>query len=175
MAETINGSFAVSVGFDAIDAAARRYKLTATPDELNAIAERLGVIGATQADGEISLWREGKRAELRGALNARLTRQCVVTLEPMEEAVKDEFAIRYEPTENGDLDEDAREDDEDILIEPMEGESLFLGEVLIQQLAVSMAAHPRSTDADALLAKYGRDEAASPFAALKAIAEGDDE
>ncbi|MEZ5897509.1 MAG: hypothetical protein R3C40_05350 [Parvularculaceae bacterium] len=175
MSETPITSFALTVSFDAIDAAARIYRLAATPDELTSIAERLGVIATTKAEGEMKLWREGTRVELRGALTAHLTRQCVVTLEPMQEIVTDEFAIRYEPAEDGGLDDEMRDDGEDLLVEPMESESLSLGEILIQQIAVSMSAHPRSTDADALLAEFGRDEAASPFAALKAIAGGEDD
>ncbi|MCA8890132.1 MAG: hypothetical protein KDA46_14955 [Parvularculaceae bacterium] len=176
MTEATIHSFALSAPFDAFDASARQYALAATPEELNTIAERLGVIAATKAEGEMKLWREGDRVELRGAVTAHLMRQCVVTLEPMEEIVTDAFAIRFEPAQDGDFDDEMRdEDDEDLLIEPMEGESLSLGEVLIQQIAVAMSAHPRSTDADALLAEFGRDEAASPFAALKAIAGGKDD
>ncbi len=100
-------------------------------------------------------------------LHAILNRTCVITLDPMEEIVKEstnlDFIICDRPSE-GVLEEgiDLSEDEPEPLYEP----KLDLTELLMQQVSLAMSLYPRKENASAPVEIMTQKEE-SPFAILK--------
>jgi uncharacterized metal-binding protein YceD (DUF177 family) len=100
-----------------------------------------------------------------GALAARLVRDCVVSLEPFETEVAEEFRVRFvpessfrEPDEAALLDPDA---DDEI---PYHGTVIDLGEAAAEQLALALDPYPRRPGAS--LPGEAAEAPPSPYAAL---------
>ena len=67
------------------------------------IAERLGIDGVRAFSGAVRLTKSGDLVTVEGRLEAELDRRCVVSLEPVEERVADDFAetLTTAPGEDG--------------------------------------------------------------------------
>ncbi len=156
--------FSVEIRLDALPRDGKRFALCASPDERIAIAERLGIPAVDKLAGDVRLVATRKAITARGHLDAALTRICVASLEEMSETVDESFEIEFFRTAPARTDADANEAWEQP--EVHEGDTLDLGELLVQQLALAMAQFPRKPDAASLAEKYGRAKARSPFAAL---------
>lgn len=126
--------------------------LKADADRLRRIAARLGLQDATafQAHYDIRVMMGGGLLA-RGAIQATLMRECVVTGRPIEEKVEETFRLRL-LTEQEDPVAESDPDDPDVEIAA--GNRIDLGEIAVQQLAVAMAPYPRGPDADAALARF---------------------
>jgi uncharacterized metal-binding protein YceD (DUF177 family) len=94
-----------------------------------------------------------------GMLRARVTRTCVISLEPFETEVAEDFRVRFVPagTESDDIDLEA---DDEI---PYEDAALDLGEAAAEQLALALEPFPRKPGAE--LPEVSEQEN-GPFAAL---------
>lgn len=110
---------------------------------------------------------------VQGELRARVIQRCVVTFEP----VTDDLIVPFERYFSlGPLPEVEEvvvgvEDEEP---EPLSGETLDIGELIVEELSLSVEPYPRSPDADAVLAHLlPKDDEAelggSPFAKLQAL------
>lgn len=168
--------FSRAVAVSALPLQGRAFDLSPTEAERAAIARRLDIPGVERLAGHIDVKPARGGATLSGKLSASLTRQCVVTLEPMTEEIAESFALRFvraEPqTEAGEaellIDEDTPE--------PLDGDVIDIGEALVQQLALAMSPYPRRPDADFTKAEFGQTLEKSPFDVLKgAIAERRDQ
>jgi uncharacterized metal-binding protein YceD (DUF177 family) len=162
-------------------------EVNASEAECAALAERLGLVRLDSLRGHLRVERPGGGPAIRvaGSLSADMMQTCVITLEPFEQRVSESFVQRYtleEVVEEGPevfSDPDAEEPPE-----LLEGDSLDLGEVVAEQLALALDAHPRAPGATFEGASYGSwtaaDEAAmeaarSPFAALEGLKDGPDD
>lgn len=146
------------------------FALDAPQSALAKVAARLGVPGAGAVSGTISVAPTAEGAQVDGRVSARLTRHCVVTLEPMDEHIDEAFSIRFarEARIEGEIELDL--DDE--WTEPMTGDTLDLADILVQQIALAMDPYPRKEGAAAPAALAPNPEDVSPFAALKALKPG---
>jgi uncharacterized metal-binding protein YceD (DUF177 family) len=108
---------------------------------------------------------------VEGSLSASLTRECVASLELMDEQVTEMFELEFSRVASADA-----VDPFDIEApEVIEGDKLDLGELLVQQLSLAMAPFPRKPDTPSLAEAYAPPEKVSPFAALKgALGKSDD-
>lgn len=146
--------------------------LTAPVSSRAAIAARLGVPSVDALSGVITITPTAEGAFIEGAIDAVLGRQCVVTLEPIEERIAERFSIRFargselEPEIELDLDED--------WTEPLTGDMLDVADILVQQIALAMDPYPRKPGAEAPASLRPSAEEVSPFAALKTLKRGDD-
>jgi len=132
----------------------------AKPEERAALALRLGIPEVRNLTCSFDLQpAEGDAYPATGHLQARVVQVCVVSLEPFEAEITDEFAIRFVPegTESDDLDLDAVDEI------PYSGATLELGEAAAEQLALALDPFPRKPGA-ALPADGA--EPSGPFAAL---------
>jgi uncharacterized metal-binding protein YceD (DUF177 family) len=70
-------------------------KVEAAPDERAALAraDNVPAIGALEAEFKVA--REGKNIRVRGQVCARVTQDCVVTLEPFDTDLKEEVDVRF--------------------------------------------------------------------------------
>ena len=153
------------------------HTISATTDECAAIAVRLQIpaVGALTCHFHLAAARGGV-VVAQGSLSAQVTRDCVVTLEPFEAALREDFRIRFVLAERlADEDDllDLESDDE----LPYNGVHIELGEAAVEQLALALDPYPRMPGAelaqdDVLVVGVpaaGAEDASatvSPFAAL---------
>ena len=154
--------------------------LEAQPKECGELRQRLGLDGLFSLSGTLKVARliDSPLIRVEGSFTARVRQTCVVKLEPFEADVGERFVQLYT------LDPAAAEAEEgEVLValdddeppEPLTGDSLDLGEVLAEQLALALDPHPRAPDAAFDPARYGvapdeddeDGDADNPFAVLR--------
>ena len=148
-----------------------RRSIAASDEECGRLAERLGLVAIDSLSATVSLEsrRGGKIIAVEGDFQAVLTQTCVVTLEPLPGTVSETFSIRLAPAADADeaeiVDIDPETDDEP---EPIEGDSVDIGELVTQHLSLALDPYPRAEGArlepDTLAADEDADE--GPFAKL---------
>ncbi|NIA67049.1 DUF177 domain-containing protein [Pelagibius litoralis] len=104
---------------------------------------------------------------------ADLSQACVVTLAPICQSLSGEFQVSYQALEGeGVVENEVLVDPEaDDPPEPLPREGIDLGELVVQELAVSLDPYPRSEGAE-LPGRYRQSEGegeTNPFAALKVL------
>jgi uncharacterized metal-binding protein YceD (DUF177 family) len=82
-----------------------------------------------------------------GALTARVTRECVVTLDAFETDLAEEFRVRFVPEDQFDAEDESIDLEADDEI-PYAGIHLDLGEAAVEQLALALDPYPRKPGAD---------------------------
>jgi uncharacterized metal-binding protein YceD (DUF177 family) len=103
---------------------------------------------------------QGGSIAAEGALRARVTQLCVVSLEPFDSEVAEDFRVRFVPAGRESDDEDPEAEDE----LPYEGATIDLGEAAAEQLALALDPYPRAPGA--ALPGEAEPGSDSPFAAL---------
>ena len=98
--------------------------------------------------------------EAHGALRGVVEQVCVVTLDPFEQAVQDDFVVHFVPA--GTEDDDPEPDAVDQIT--YEGSAVDLGEATVEQLALALDPYPRKPGA--ALSDDVTDDPSGPFAAL---------
>ncbi len=154
------------------------HEIAASPGECAALARRFGLQAVRRLGATVTLSRMSRGAGARGAgiaLSARLAAEvvqtCIVTLEPVEARVEDEFTLLYCPPEAAGREAEAVTITlDDALIEPLAGRHIDIGEAVAQQLGLALDPYPRSPGAQvdaprpAALAEGGTNR---PFGGLK--------
>jgi len=137
------------------------YQVEADAAECAALARRLDVPGVAQVSCAFHL-RPAKAGAVvaDGRLRARLTRICVVSLDPFQDKIDVAFRVRFVPSGAEDPEPDPESDDEI----PYEGNQIDLGEASAEQLALVLDPYPRKPGAT--LPAVAEEDARSPFAAL---------
>ena len=120
-----------------------RLDLHATKEECAALARRFGLceIAGLRASGGLGR-SGGGRVRLRVTLEAEVIQTCVVTLDPVANRIEEQIDITFEPepSESAALEIafDAAVDRE-----PLTGDSLDLGEIIAEEMALSLDPYPR--------------------------------
>ena len=70
-------------------------KVAAEPEERAALAKNDGILGIGALEGEFKTAREGKNIRVTGKVRARVTQECVVTLEPFDTDVTEDVDVRF--------------------------------------------------------------------------------
>lgn len=141
-------------------------EVVADAAERTAVALRLGVEAIAELACRFRLSMipgEFGRLLGEGMLRARLTRDCVITLDPFEECIAETFRVLFVP-EGTESDDDDPEADDEV---PYAGAMIDLGEAVVEQLALMMAPYPRKPGAG--LAEDAAEQPASPFAVLSRL------
>ncbi len=143
------------------------------PAERAAIAAEFGLLELRHLSADIAARRSGDHVALVGRIRAELVQSCVVTLVTVVQAIDEPFEQRF--TRGG-----AAAAPLEVLVElapgdpdppdVLTGDSLDLGEVVLEQLALLIDPYPRAPGATFKppAAKDGDDDA-SPFAVLKSL------
>ncbi len=144
-------------------------RIAAGPETRDAIARQLAVDGIDklEADLEAAPWLDGVR--LRGRFDAIVRQTCGVTLEPLESELEAEFDLKLLPAGSP----HAPAEPEEVVLEPdaedppdlLEGETIDLGAVVVEQLALEIDPFPRKPGA--VFDAGPNEEPPSPFAVLK--------
>jgi len=155
-------------------------RFEATPEECAALARRFGLLSLSAFSGrvEIKPWRKAGLA-LKASFTAEVSQPCVVTLEPAESRIKEDFELHLLPP---DLIEqaDAEAPEREVVIdvrsedspEPLEGDEIDVGEIFAEQLALAIDPYPRKPGAVFELPPDESEAALKPFAALEILKKG---
>ncbi len=137
--------------------------IEAKPEELPAVAVRLRILALERLHCAFKLRRVGtSTVEAEGALRARVTETCVVSLDPFSHDVEESFTVQFVPAGT----EDDNPDPEAVDQIPYTGGAADLGEAAVEQLALALDPFPRKPGA--VLPAEATEEAPNPFAALLA-------
>lgn len=124
----------------------RRYSLEAGPEERAALAVRFGLASIDAFAAELELdWLPGRDfLRLNGRIRAEVVQNCVVTLEPVRAVVDEPVDILYAADAQG---AEAFDDDMTRDIEFLEGDSLDIGEIAAEEMALMLDPYPRAPGA----------------------------
>jgi uncharacterized metal-binding protein YceD (DUF177 family) len=123
-----------------------RFTLEASPEERAALAARFGLeaLDAFRAEIELKWISGGAFLRLKARIQADVTQACVVTLEPVRTALDQPLEILYahEPEDPELLESDLERD-----IELLEADSLDIGEIVAEEMALMLDPYPRAPGA----------------------------
>lgn len=121
----------------------------ATPEERTALATALGALSCESIDVRYRIVpRAGGRYVLDGQLDAALTRECVVSLDPVSEIVSAPLSVDFEPEGSASAEPGGTVDPfSETEIEPMEGGRLPIGRIVEEEIASRLDPYPRHPDA----------------------------
>ena len=142
---------------------------SASPEELDAIARTLDLLGCTSLVARYVLTPRGRgHVHLAGTLEAQVEQNCVVTLEPLLNGVSADFQVDYWPeTElpgpsGGGVGIGGEAD-----LEPIVAGRIEVGRVIFQALANAIDLFPRKPGVTfEPPSEVGDDRSESPFSAL---------
>jgi len=176
----IQEEFSRIVAVRKIPAAGLEMTLTATPEECEALAARLGILSCEALSAELRLTAtdsDGRRVKAEGRLCARVAQACVITLEPVAEEIDEEISLLFldESLIGGDETQvfvDAEADDDAPF--PIADGSLDAGAAVAECLALALDPYPRKDGAELPPeapepAETGEGARPNPFAALAAL------
>jgi len=153
------------------------FEIVADEFERAAIAARLGVEAVADLKGRVIVkrWRRSG-ARLTAEVSGKMTRLCVVSLEPFEVPFCEEFDVRFaDPADDiamrageGEL---ILDPDSDEPPEILESGAFDAGEIILQQLVLGLDPYPRKSGVEFEEIKETTEES-SPFAALKDLKSG---
>ena len=142
------------------------YQMDATETDRLNVAKRISVPEILRLRGSVTITPTGSGASVQGKINAEIKRICVASLEPFIEKIAEDFDVIFS-RENKINDPDVDFIFSDSDPEPLEDDKIEPAELLIQQLALSMAPYPKSTSARNLTEEFGKIGNSSPFSVLK--------
>jgi uncharacterized metal-binding protein YceD (DUF177 family) len=160
-------------------------RIAANEVERAALAKRFDLISLDRLEAELTLRRvgHGPMVRLDGSVRANLVQSCVVSLEPVECEIEEDFVLHFAPDRDdaphGHVVEETDVEYADDPPEPLIGGQIDIGEAVAQQLALALDPYPRRpgvTLEDVLGALKGdtRDRGAdSPFAVLARLSRKD--
>ncbi len=133
--------------------------LKATPDERVEVQKRLNIISIENIEAKLHLRKKGL-IFLKGTIQADITVECVRTLVSFQQHLKINVDETFLPPTEG---TDAPLPEE---VEPLEEETLNIGEIIIQLISLNLDPYPVAPDT--LPLDYQEEKPAlSPFEVLK--------
>jgi uncharacterized metal-binding protein YceD (DUF177 family) len=156
-------SITLSINIETVTAKSQHFHLIATLQEKEEMAIRLNLLSVDRLEAELHL-KKKERFFLTGIIVADVTQQCVRTLIPFSQHLEiDVEEIFFPETDEAkdDIDIDLLEE-----VEPIHGNILDVGEVVIQLLSLSLDPYPVAPTTTPI--DYHEDkESSSPFNILK--------
>lgn len=137
--------FPVVVDLGALPDDGKTFKLSADATVRAALARRFSLQAIDRFDAELRLgWvKRGKVLSVTGVLTADVVQTCVVTLDPVEEHVEETLDVVFAR----DVDSAAETVDPDEA-EPLEGDTLDIGEFVSEELSLALDPYPRAPGID---------------------------
>ena len=139
--------FSRPVPIGAVDRRGFVQSIEATEQERGALARRFDLISVDRlrASIRLRLINGGTAIRLDAHLEAAVVQRCIVTLAPVPATLAEDFALVYTAEARADGDLDVAFDDE--VMEPIEGDTIDVGEAVAQQLALALDPYPRAPGA----------------------------
>lgn len=172
---------------DEITAKPQSYFLSADPETCAALSRRLGVEEIERLEATLNISRESAaRIYVQGALKAKVIQKCVVTLDPVEDWIEEEFdawfvdkdqavsfaeAKKNRETQKGHVEVEISSESEDP--EPLYDGQIEAGELITQYLSLAINPYPHTAGASYEVSDEGKTRAEpsdirkNPFEALK--------
>ena len=155
----------------------RHLELEASAEVRAALAQPVGVDAIEQLTASFDLAPRGRDGlQVSGTVRARVRQTCIVTLEPVINAIEEEVAVDYAPSSTLKKAGEAIDPEDDEAMqssaeepEPLLGNSIDLGQLATEFLTLAIDPYPRKVDAAFEPPKAAEDAAARPFAALAAL------
>lgn len=149
-------------------------QIEATVPEMSLVARRLGLLSLSRLSAECSVGRGlGGLVKVECHWAADLEQACVVTLAPVRQSLTGDFQASYQALAG------ERSAEDEVLVDPMADdppeplplEGIDLGELVVQELAVSLDPYPRVEGAEVpgRFQPSENDSENHPFAALKVL------
>ncbi len=158
-----NSEMSRIVEVQALTAKPKKMEWSATDKECAALAERLKVLQVKDLTASLVLEKKNL-IKITGRFTAHIVQQCVVSMEPIEQTVSDEFEDFFGEHKRHavpvDIDMEAQD------VETVENGRIDVGELVIEYLILSIDPFPRKADVPLVVAGDG-DERENPFAVLK--------
>jgi uncharacterized metal-binding protein YceD (DUF177 family) len=159
----------------AVPAAGIAVEHDASATERLFLVEALGILAVDRLTVSYRLRPSGDgRFAMTGRVAARVTQACVVTLEPVGEAIDEPIDCTFVPA--ADANRPQSEEEEALALddlEPIVGDAIDVGRVVYEVVAAALDPFPR-TDGASLAeggsVSAGSDEGDHPFAALAGLA-----
>ncbi len=180
----LSPEFSKIIDVTTLTTSGRHYTLEPDDESLSKIAKRFTIPAIVSLQAKLKVMPIQAGATISGSIQASLVRECVASLEEMDEKVTFDFEITFDRTapDVSDLSEEALADlglEKSLELlegpEPLEGDLIDIGELMVQQLSLAMDPFPRKEGAQSLSELYGTVEETSPFAILKGAITGDDD
>lgn len=145
MSETTGApEFSFIVAPSRLPAAGGAYDLEPTAEERAALARRFDLLSldAFRAGLRLVPVQGGDVLRLTGSIAARVVQRCVVTLEPVESVLEVPVDIMLRPADTLTGEIDYEED-----VEPYWDDSVDIGEIVAEELALALDPYPRAAEA----------------------------
>lgn len=142
--------FSYKIDVSRIPVSGMKLALCADEKQCSALAERFGLRAVPELRAEVVLTRiNKKRIRMKAAFDARVVQECVVTLEPFEQQVHDDFVIVFSSEEESsvrknEVDLDMGEEDD---IEFLESEKIDVGELISEYFSLALDPFPHAPGA----------------------------
>lgn len=163
--------FSRSEPISAIPPEGAHVAVAADEGERARIAQAAGVVTLDRLTGAFDLSHlPGGGVKVEGLVEADVVQTCVVTLEPVENHIREQVSIRFlppeqiEPTPDGEEAEPALDDD----IEPLEADAIDLGRLTREFMLLALDPYPRK-EGVAFEPPAAGESGAHPFAALAGL------
>jgi uncharacterized metal-binding protein YceD (DUF177 family) len=143
--EKLGPEFSIVVAFDDIGEEPREFDLSAGDDERSGLAKRFGLVSIASLEAKLVLvWLKPNNVlSVKGRFSGQVTQSCVVTLDPVAADVGNKINVVFarDVAESADL-----VDPNDA--EPLDGEMIDIGELVAEELSLSLDPYPRRHDVD---------------------------
>lgn len=122
--------------------------IDATEEECRRIAGRLDLVGVERLSAHLSIASvpEGPVIHVNGRISARVVQRCVVSLERLENEIDEPLSVQFGPPAEAESDLEFNVDDDDPP-EPLTGDQIDFGELVVQHLAVALDPYPQKSGA----------------------------
>jgi uncharacterized metal-binding protein YceD (DUF177 family) len=164
--------FSRPVALSRLGAEPFRQEIAATAADREALARRFGLVALDRLSAIVELSRQGDGTILlEASFEAAFAQECVVTLEPVPGMLSEHFSLRYgAPDAEDDAVAEAGLDEP--AFEPLDGETIDIGEAVAQEFSLALPPFPRDPAAvvETLPEPPGEPGA---FAALQRLQRGD--
>jgi uncharacterized metal-binding protein YceD (DUF177 family) len=156
-------SLKCSINIETLTSKPSDYHLEASPGERRTIAQRLNLVSLEKLEATLRLQKKDELF-LTGKIIADVTQHCVRTLVPFSQHI--DMAIDEVFVVNQTQEDEEEELELKDLLEPLQGNTLDLGEVVIQFLSLNIDPYPVAPGSEPIdyQEKNGK---SSPFDVLK--------
>jgi uncharacterized metal-binding protein YceD (DUF177 family) len=142
-----------------------RQLIEAAPNEREQLCRRFDLLALNRLRAVVELRRQHRGlVSLEATFEAEFVQACSVTLEPVPGSISDRFKLFYGPTTE---EREIECGTDEAAFEPLEGDTIDIGEAVAQELSLSLPVFPRHENAG--IDVEFKDESSGPFASLAGL------
>jgi uncharacterized metal-binding protein YceD (DUF177 family) len=144
------------------------YDLVADAETRAAVASAAGLRELPALAAVFDVVSRGDAVSVRGEVNARVGQTCVVTLDPVENDVRESVELLFAPPAE-DASEEGVKRKKDVPPEPLDNGVIDLGAIATEFLVLGLDPYPRKAGVEFTPPQRDSEPAAHPFAALQTL------